>query len=404
MKEYKVELLVMMKHKGTFCNNSESFNKLLETNSLITIQKDKLVFQKQVFQYEILTGDVKEKEQRYFKLKIVGANELVIPYFLDLLKIIREQAFRAEGYTNILWDDLSNYYSIKAYPEINRIENLMRKLITTFMLTNIGINWTKESIPAEVKSTLKRKGKDESTGSNLLHETDFIQLAEVLFKSYSTNDINNLFKQLKNCENISDLTLGTLKEYIPKSNWERYFKVYVDCDDEYLNKKWVRLYELRCIIAHNSLLSKFDFDEINLIVGELETKIQEAIDHIDKITIPLEEKEQVMENVVTAIDERFSSFLTQWQEMGQNVKILYVNSQLGKMEEKYKLKPMIEELVTKRILTASFLTDFEPLQIFRDRIFHSGDGIIKEEIALTEILMTNFYVSYILFDDIFLFK
>lgn len=399
MMEYKIEYLIMIKHKGSFCNNIKSFNKLLETNSLITIKENKLIFNKKEFGYEIFSSDVKDKEQRYFKIKISGVDDSIIPDFIDLLKIIREQAFRADGNINILWDDISNYYSIQAYPSINRIENLMRKLLTTFMLTNIGVNWTNETLPSEVKSTLKKKNKEEN--SNLLHETDFIQLAEVLFKSYATQDISNLFKQLKNCMDISELSLEKLKEFIPKSNWERYFKTFVNCEDEYLNKKWTRLYELRCIIAHNNLLSKNDFEEIYLLVSELEPKIQEAIDSIDKIIIPKEEKEQVIENVVTAIDERNKEFLSIWRDVVDEVRELYIAKQLGTSEQKVIFKKMVVELIEKDILSQEFLSEVEPIGIFRDSIIKLQDKIKQEEIDHMTEQIKKFYNKYIFLESPF---
>ncbi len=303
---------------------------------------------------------MKDKEQRFFRIKLSGNGDGIINDFIDLLKIIREQTYRADGNINTLWDDISNYYSIKAYPEINRIENLMRKLLTTFMLTNIGINWTDETLPKEVKSTIKRKSKDENHNTNLLHETDFIQLADFLFKPYQTKDINTLYKQLKNCKDISELTLEDLREFIPKSNWERYFKVFVNCEDDYLNKKWARLYELRCIIAHNNLLSQIEFEEISMLVKELEPKIQEAIDNIDNIIIPKEEKEQVIENVVTSIDEKTKDFIKIWKSIEKEIRELHIRI-FGESLRNVKIKKMITELINENMLPAEFLDHLDPI-------------------------------------------
>ena len=58
MKEYKIEYLIMIKHTGAFCDNIDSFNKLLETNSLISVKKDKLFFKKWVI--GIFQGNIKD--------------------------------------------------------------------------------------------------------------------------------------------------------------------------------------------------------------------------------------------------------------------------------------------------------------------------------------------------------
>lgn len=397
MGEYKIEYLIMIKHKWSFCDNIESFNKLLETNSLLSIKKDKLIFKKHEFRYEIFTSDVKDKEQRFFRIKLSGSGDGIINNFIDLLKIVREQTYRADGNINTLWDDISNYYSIKAYPEINRIENLMRKLLTTFMLTNIGINWTDETLPTEVKSTIKRKSKNENHNTNLLHETDFIQLADFLFKPYQTKDINNLYKQLKNCKDISELTLEELREFIPKSNWERYFKVFVNCEDDYLNKKWARLYELRCIIAHNNLLSQTEFEEISMLVRELEPKIQEAIDNIDNIIIPKEEKEHVIENVVTSIDEKTGEFITIWKTIEKEIRDLHTRN-FGESPRNVGVKKMITELIDKSILPNEFLDQFDPIWLFRNKLVHLDHKINQEEISIMIDKAYAFYNQYICFE------
>jgi hypothetical protein len=54
------------------------------------------------------------------------------------------------------------------------------------MLTNVGINWTNETVPVEIKQSINRKGKTQYY-TNFLHETDFIHLADFLFKAYQTN-------------------------------------------------------------------------------------------------------------------------------------------------------------------------------------------------------------------------
>jgi len=388
-----VEYLIMLRIKGNFCNNTDSFNKLLETNSLISIKKDKLFFNKKEFSYWNFTSEVKDKDQRYFKIKLEGQEESIIPQFLELLKIIREQTFRADGNINILWDDISNYYSTKAYPEINKIENLMRKLLTTFMLTNIGINWSNETLPTEVKSSLKLKNKKDNSNTNLLHETDFIQLADFLFKPYQTQDISNLYKQLKNCKDISELDLNNLKEFIPRSNWERYFKTFVNFENELLNKKWSKLYELRCIIAHNNFLSHFEYEETIALINELTPRIYEAIDSIDKIIVPTEEKDQVIENVVTSIDDNSKEFLSKWREVNKFIQQLYVDK-IGPLDTANNISNMIVSLVEKSTLKQDFLDDIEPIGIFRDKLVKLEYKVDVNEVILMTKMLQDFYSKY----------
>jgi hypothetical protein len=116
IQEYKIEYLIIIKEKDAFCSTVETFNKLLETNSLIQLEGDSLVFHGKVFKYQVFSSEVKGQNQRYFKITLKTSDKSDIPDFLNLLKIIREQVNRAEGNINTLWDDISNFYSIQAYP------------------------------------------------------------------------------------------------------------------------------------------------------------------------------------------------------------------------------------------------------------------------------------------------
>ena len=123
----------------------------------------------------------------------------------------------------VLWDDVSLYYSIKAYPYIHKIENLMRMLLTKFMMINVGTEWNKENVPNDIK--VKRKNDGSNSTYNYLYQTDFIDLSKFLFNKYAGVTYENFIKrynQGKNDYNIEDI--------IPKSNWDRYFNDSFSCD------------------------------------------------------------------------------------------------------------------------------------------------------------------------------
>ena len=220
-------------------------------------------------------GKTTENQRVFFQLELGCSIEDDFEGLRELSKIIRKLSAKANGEVTILWDDLGIHYSVLAYPIISKLENLLRKLITKFMLTNIGNEWTKETLPAEVKSAVD---KNKRPNSNLLHQVDFIHLAEFLFKPYQSKLSSDLYSKLNNAKSLEDLNIEDLKNYVPRSNWERYFKRVVACEDEFLSKRWSKLYELRCLIAHNNFINKQDFDEINKISIEIEQPFLLAID------------------------------------------------------------------------------------------------------------------------------
>ncbi|MNK75004.1 hypothetical protein D3C87_945350 [compost metagenome] len=190
----KVEYLITYNIKGTMLQTIDNYKYLLMSNALISFNDQKqLVFEDVKFNFELLKHEIIDKNQRIFKVNISCEDLLLIDKMSELLKIIREFTFKTEGKITILWDEISNHYSSLAYPEINKIENLLRKLITYFMITNFGFEWTEESIPLDLKNGVK-KNRDKN---NFLHDTDFIQLSDFLFKPYSSKNIDLLFKDIK---------------------------------------------------------------------------------------------------------------------------------------------------------------------------------------------------------------
>jgi hypothetical protein len=54
------------------------------------------------------------------------------------------------------------------------------------MYTSVGMDWGDTTLPEDLRSSMKRNQRDRQTGTNLLHDTDFVQLADYLFKPYQS--------------------------------------------------------------------------------------------------------------------------------------------------------------------------------------------------------------------------
>ena len=61
------------------------------------------------------------------------------------------------------------------------------------MISKLDEKWNNESIPKEVKNNIK----DIKSESNFLHDTDFIQLADYLFKAIQIKILNFYIKKLR---------------------------------------------------------------------------------------------------------------------------------------------------------------------------------------------------------------
>ncbi len=292
-KPLRVEYLIIVDTKNSFCSNEEAFNNLLKSNSDISIEGEKLRYNQVEVNYKVHTNRLENGNQRYFHIEFRFDDLSMIEDFEDTLRAVRDLLHKTNNKPQILWDDISFYYSNKAYPLIYEVENLMRKLITKFMLTNVGLGWAKENVPEEVKKSV-RESKDETP--DYLYKTDFIQLKDFLFEKYSPLSINKLIEKLRRTKDLSELTLKELKIFVPDSNWEKYFSELVECDDRYLSKRWERLYKLRNSVAHNRGLSRNDYNEVVKYCEEVGQTIQKAINSLDQISLSESDKEIVAEN------------------------------------------------------------------------------------------------------------
>ncbi|MBE9129761.1 MULTISPECIES: hypothetical protein [unclassified Coleofasciculus] len=110
------------------------------------------------------------------------------------------------------------------------------------MITNVGINWETETSPQEIKliTANSKKTRPRQAPNNFLYDIDFIHLSDFLFKAYYKHGIEGLFEKIKKAKTFEELNLDELKNFIPKSNWQRYFSVLVDYEDTQLQKKMGR--------------------------------------------------------------------------------------------------------------------------------------------------------------------
>jgi hypothetical protein len=314
-----VEYLVTLRRSDTFCDSVESFNRLLAVDSNLSVADGTIKFKATNYGYHVKGGEVAGKEQRYFHLRfsLPGASpdEAAIDGFADCLRAVKAVISQAGCQAEILWDDISSSYSRQAYPLIHDVENLMRKLIANFMLITVGREWVKEAVPSDVKTALDKSKRKPTDSINVLHTLDFCHLGDFLFSKYSTRAPDDLYQQIKQARRPEDLDLASLKDCLPRSNWQRYFSALVSCEDGYLNSRWKELYELRCLVAHNAMLTRGDMEKIERLVSEVRPKLVEAINKLPSVSVPEDEMEAVAESAVRNVNESLGCFITVWQNL-----------------------------------------------------------------------------------------
>jgi uncharacterized protein YutE (UPF0331/DUF86 family) len=391
MNKYKVEYLAVVNSKENFCKSISSFNNLLQSYDNVRINDGHIEFEGSSFGYDVQFGEIQEDEQRFFHIKLSCENKKNLNKFKELLKSVRALLAKASDKPpEILWDDISSELANKAYPVVHEIENMMRKLITKFMMTNIGLAWTKDAVPKEVSESIKSKKSTYS--QNYLYEADFIQLSNFLFKEYSTANSRKLVEKLGQAKKITDLNLSELKELVPLSNWERYFAPIVDCKSDYLQTRWEKLYELRCMVAHNKFIAHDDYESICRLSDEVREKLIQAIENLDKVHVSESEKEDVAENIASSMNEIYGAFIRSWntvQELLMHLFVISGNESTSDMKNNRVLnsRHLVKALISKGVVPKEFGLFIYELNDLRNSLVHHSDLKVSES-ALIERLGT----------------
>jgi len=370
----KVEYLVIIDSDSSFCRTTQAFKSFLQSDSEIKISGRKLTFRSISVDYELQEGRNSDKNDKFFHIKLISDGKDT-PQFSELCRSIKKLLhMNTNNSVQTLWDDISFYYSSHSYPMIYEIENLMRKLITKFMLTTVGLGWTKETVPEELKKSSRADNID--TNINYLYETDFIQLSNFLFDEYRTLDINALIKKISEIE-TDTVPVNDISDFIPKSNWERYFRSNVNCEGSYLKSRWEKLYKLRCKIAHNNTFTKPDFDQTQKLVNDVKPKLVTAIGSLDKIVISEEEREDLAEIVVSSSSAVFGAFIQKWKTLESLALELLIlkgvlNSKLSK-REKNSLYKNHASLIENNIIDSEMYNKIKDLNRVRNTMVHETD-------------------------------
>ena len=383
MSSYKVEYLLVISSKEIFCKSIDAFNSLVQSYDNIKVKGNSIEFDGVSFGYYVQYGEIKKDSERFFHVKFTCEKNNNTEKFKLFLKSFRTILSKASGKPpEILWDDISSELSNKAYPIIHELENMMRKLITKFMLITIGLEWTKDAIPKEVFDSIKLKNSYAS--QNYLYESDFIQLSNFLFKEYSISNSRKIIEKVSSALDLSDLELVELKELVPQSNWERYFSPIVDCNSEYLQTRWNKLYDFRCIVAHNKFMCSEDFDSLKVIAAEVRIKLIEALENLDKVHIREEQKEGVAESIASNINALYGEFIISWNTLQELLINLYdiCNNERGLLSiqghSPKDIKERVKVLVEEEVLTKNFSHAINELNDIRNAVVHHSTSKIED--------------------------
>jgi len=295
----KIEYLIIVEDSSSFCSDKKSFLKLLEVDSRFNISENTVTYNNDYNLGFDLNFSKKDKIIQ-FELKLIFENIAEDKIITEITRILKTNILKInpnKTSIRILWDDLGIKYSMEAYPLVNSIENLMRKLISKFMITNVGLSWTENRIHKETqKKTVKRKG-----GSDFYYDEiffmDFMDLSDILFKKYRILKEEDIDKII--IDSVDVIKREELIEFVAKSNWERHFAEIINKEGSRLEKIWSELSLIRNEIAHNRFI---DFDKLNQLKSmknELEPILLKAIESLESIQLTVDEKKETKNSYLT---------------------------------------------------------------------------------------------------------
>ena len=298
----KLEYLVLVPNHDSFCNTKKAFIDFLKVDSLVAINGQTLSYKRTAKGKVLLTTKIRvetdlipSKDERYFLIVLEAKESDDVDLFSELGEKIKSISMRLNPTStviNTIWNDVGRHYSQNAYPIINEIENMMRKLISKFMLINVGMNWSKDAVHPDLFKKIEGYSEEELY-SNDLYKLDFIHLADVLFKKkrdLTTEQMDRLLQKTDFSEDDREVIL----RYIPRSNWDKHFTSILDGDGSQLEAKWNRLYKLRNKVAHNRFITKAEYGEITGICSQVKQLLTSALNKLGEIDLDVEERESVV--------------------------------------------------------------------------------------------------------------
>ena len=320
--EIKNEYLITFKKDTHICPTLEKFKSFLGSHKQITFSENRnkhiIEFQSKEFEYTLLEQKTDDGAISY-QLSVT-AEDSDFEIFKELWRAIRSVVMELKKVKFItLHDDIAKYYCVQGYPIIYEIENLMRRLIYQIMNISKGYEWRDNTIPDEVKNSVKTALKERN--EDFFHNVDFIQLSNFLFKPYSEKNDLTAFLQQKDKNQDKSIILVDLEPYRSKSNWDRYFKDKVDVEGEYLKKHWEKLYDIRCAIAHCREISQDEFEQLQQMSQEVSEKLNNALTAIN--TMNDEQRQELAQNIDRGIsggEKVFSDYISSLNQIKENLK------------------------------------------------------------------------------------
>jgi hypothetical protein len=236
-----------------------------------------------------------------FKITVLSQFDNLEPIRVELIQHLKNAKFDT---IYVLSDKVSENISRAIYPAINEVENLLRKYLTQFFITQLGMNWWLSTSDDKMKQKTRERKDNEKIFSphidNKAYLIDFGDLGKMIYsQSSGYNEKKDIIKQIDEIDNVEQLK--EFKEKL-KPNYNKYFQDTFKKKD--FQSKWENLEKIRHKVAHNNLFVIEDFELAKTLTNDLKEIIESAISDIDenKIDLSASDKIAIRENLFTSFN------------------------------------------------------------------------------------------------------
>ncbi|MFN0036942.1 MAG: Swt1 family HEPN domain-containing protein [Saprospiraceae bacterium] len=207
------------------------------------------------------------------------------------------------NHIRILTDDISTYIANRLYPEINKVENLLRRYLTKFFIQRVGLNWWETTATKSMLEKAKYRDERKDDFSELVDEdvslVDFDDLGELIYKQTSGfNQPEKIIQKLLSIESVEELRHFQVEL---QGNYTKYFKEFFQ--DKHFEQRWRELFRIRNKVAHQGTFFDYDLERGLQLTEALSEIITEAESKIGEIVFSVEEKEAIRKATIEAATE-----------------------------------------------------------------------------------------------------
>jgi len=231
-----------------------------------------------------------------------GESKQLEEFRINIIKYFKNERFDS---IYILDDDISKDFASTLYPEINSIENLLRKFLIQYFSTKLGPQWwdmiadsdkrkkvsQRKNVNSIFFETTKMDGKEEPLVDNKAYLIDFDDLGDLIYQTSAGNlTINDVIQKVEKCNTIDELK--DLKDNLQK-NIKKYFSEFEKIK---FQEKWQTLKDTRNLVAHNSIIDRNTYDKALKSLSDLKKFLEEQNQIIRSIKVDPNEIDSLQEN------------------------------------------------------------------------------------------------------------